>query len=172
MATATVLFSGPASLNDGHLESTFNFKPPSNISGRSCYLKVTNVAAMVTGVESITAFNTYFITMDLPQPFSYATVNYEISQATPADKRMRIQDGRNNVVAIYSSAGVKTTDGGYNDSSPYNFPRILVEIPDGPQYVKVGMWKAAGTITSAISQLTVMFELTPVDGDDEPDLSI
>ena len=62
--------------------------------------------------------------------------------------------------------------GGFSSQVQTNFPRILVEIPDGPQYVVVGLWKAAGNMTVDLDQLSVMFELTANDMEEENHLQI
>lgn len=87
MATATLLFSDYADLDYSgrFVEMKKSFYPPSNISGRSCYLKVTNVSMIAHthgGTKKTTRptnvldeFSTYFVTVDLPQPYSFASVN-------------------------------------------------------------------------------------------------
>lgn len=176
MATATVLLSSPAALESGHVEFTTSFTPPSNVSGRSCYLKVTNVSVSTPtlGTADFPLGTTYFVTMDIPQVFSYSSVNNPILPATTiTDSRIVLKNNRNIVVGLVTSAYGDVTDNvSAIFSSTSQFPRILVEIPDGPQYIKVGLWAGVGAMTSAVDLLTVFFELTPIDSEDKPDLSI
>jgi len=171
-ATATVIFSAPAELVNGHVEYTASFTPPANISGRSCYLKVVSVAVTFSGEEDLSDFSTFFVTMDLPQPFSFASINNALGQATITDKRLVTRDSRNQVVGLYYTGGVQGDAGGYSNASPFQYPRILVEIPDGPQYVKIGLHESTGTMTTDVSQLTVLCEITAIDSEDDPVLSI
>jgi hypothetical protein len=176
MATATVLLASPAALQDGHVEFTTSFLPPSNVSGRSCYLKVTNVSISTPNLAT-TDFplgTTFFVTMDIPQVFSYASVSNPILPVTTVtDSRIVLKNNRNIVVGLVNSAYGDVTDNVSSVfSSSSHFPRILVEIPDGPQYIKVGLWAGVNELTHDIDLLTVFFELTPIDTPDKPDLSI
>lgn len=170
MATATCILSGEAFNNGGHSEFQTTFIPPINCSGRSCYLKVTNIAAMVAQSTTLAQFVTFFITMDFSQPFSYGSINNTLLPVPAVnDNRLVEKDRRNQVVAMFQTGGIGTNAGnagGYTLTSQTNFPRILVEIPDGPQTVTVGLWKAYGSQGQALNQLSVMFELTPIDTDD------
>lgn len=175
MATCTIVFAGEATVSDNHVEFTTSFLPPSPVSGRSCYMKVTNVAAMQEEDVALDQFCTYYVTMNLYQPLSFASVNDTVFQAAFADGRLVHKQSRNQIVGIISTGGVTTSGanaGGLSTQVQANFPRILVEIPDGPQYVRVGLYKAAGNITNALDQLSVMFELTANDMDEENHLQI
>lgn len=171
MATATIIFSSPAPIVDGHNEFITNFYPPQNISGRSCYLKVTNVSAVVDDETCLAYFQNFFITTDLPQPMSFASVNNPVNQVVASDGRLIHRDSRNRVVALLNSGGIHGNHQGQLFPQT-SFPRILVEIPDGPQQVVVGLWSSYGALTDNLNQLTVVMEITPIDGPDEPDLDI
>lgn len=175
MATCTVVLAGPAASQNGHCEFTTSFVPPHPVSGRSCYLKVTNVAAMREQGLNLAQFTTFYVTMDIAQPYSYASINNIIGQPAINDGRLVHRDCRNRVVAVISTGGVGTLDeaaGGFSDQTQCTFPRILVEIPDGPQYVTVGIYKAHGNMSDDIQQLGVVFELTAIDSEEERHLAI
>lgn len=179
MSTATVILSGSTRLVSNHNEFTTTFIPPPNCSGRSCYLKVTNVAAMSSAGTSLAQFSTFFVTADIPQPFSYGSINNMILPAPPApipDGRLLERDNRNSVIAILTTGGVGLEagglSGGFDQGIQSCFPRILVEIPDGPHYVTIALYNAIGNQGTAMDQLTVMFELTPIDSEYDPQLSI
>lgn len=176
MATATCILSGEAYNNNGHSELLTTFIPPINCSGRSCYLKVTNVCAMVAQSTTLAQFTTFFVTMDFTQPFSYGSVNNTILPVvTVTDNRLVEKDRRNQVVAVFQTGGIGTNAGnagGYSITTETGFPRIMVEIPNGPTPVTISLWKAYGSQGQALNQLTVMFELTPIDTDDVLHLQI
>jgi hypothetical protein len=175
MATCTIVFAGEATVSNNHAEFTTSFLPPSPVSGRSCYLKVTNVAAMQEEDVALSQFCTFYVTMSLYQPLSFASVNDTVFQAAFADGRLVHKQCRNQIVGFITTGGVSTSGinaGGFSSQVQTNFPRILVEIPDGPQYVVVGLWKAAGSIAADLDQLSVMFELTANDMDEENHLQI
>jgi len=172
MSTATVVFSGPALNPQGQncAEFTTIFRPPSNISGRSCYLKITNLCCMARGSLGenvlIDDFNTYFLTCDLPQPCSSASIN-DVNGAL--EGTMINRQGKNRVVATFMSGGVVTTGSG---STPVYRPaeamvlgptRILVDIPNGPQTITFQLWKATEKMVDSLNNLTIMCEITPVD---------
>lgn len=76
MATATCVLGGRAPLVNGHIELEVPFNPPQNCSGRSCYLKLTNAVTIdPTAVTTLNTPNNYYVTLDLPQPFSYCCLN-------------------------------------------------------------------------------------------------
>jgi len=77
----------------------------------------------------------------------------------------------NHIVAFLHTGG-EMVHGGWSDQQQTSFPRILVEIPDGPQYVKVGFHKSVGKVSDNLEQLAIMFELTPIDYDAKPQLMI
>ena len=160
MATATIVFSAPAPVVSGHNEFTTSFLPPNNVSGRSCYLKVTNVAAMRSANNHLTPYTIYMVTMDFPQPYSYGSVNDAVGQTVVNDGKLIERHNRNIVVAMFKTGKEQT-------SYTSVFPRILVDIPDGPQYVTVGLWRTDGPVTHDKDQLSVIYELTPIDSDDE-----
>ena len=177
MATATCTLSSQTVANNGHSEFTTTFIPPINCSGRSCYLKVTAICPMVTQGTSLSQFVTYFVTMDLPQPFSYASINNSINPVLAVgDKRLVVKDRKSQVVGMFTTGGVGVAggggSGGFQTITNTSFPRILVEIPDGPRDITVGIWKGYGNLGNALEQLSVMFELTPIDTDNELHLQI
>jgi hypothetical protein len=163
MATATVLLSSPAIVEGNHVEFSTMFYPPSNVAGRSCYLKVTSVSIVHT--KSTTALDpheTYFITMDLPQPYSFASVNAVNNGSAVAFNQ---DHSRNRVVATFTTGLVPP-------SQLITPTRILVDIPSGPQSLTIQVWKACDKITTDYDQVTVFAEITPIDNGFEPDIQI
>lgn len=165
MATATIVFSAPAPVVSGHNEFITSFTPPSNVSGRSCYLKVTNVAAMRAANSHLTPYTIYMVTMDFSQPFSYGSINDPVGQTIANTGQLIERQSKNRVVAMFKTGKEQTA---YTSV----FPRILVDIPDGPQYVTVGLWRTDGPVQNNKDQLSVIFELTPIDSDEERHLAI
>lgn len=175
-ATSTIIFSAPAALKGSHVEFTTSFRPPQNIRGRSCYLKVTNCTVTAADNAPLLPFKTYFVTMDLPQSSSFASINSHVTQVTPTDGSLVSSLGPNRVVHCFSTGGhivVGAAPVFYSGMQSSQSPRILVEIPNGPQDVTVGLYLAKGAIALAeYSNLTIMFEVTPIDSGERLDLSI
>lgn len=189
MATATVVFSGPGfnPITGGtapnftyqnYAEFTTSFRPPSNISGRSCYLKVTNICCMARGADEqnvqLDEFNTYFLTCDLPQPYSFASIN-DTTDALTGTMINRL--GRNKVVAVFMTGGAIKADATQWVFAPAEAnllgqSRILVEIPNGPQTITFQLWKATEKMTQELNSMTIVCEITPIDTGVSPDLPI
>lgn len=165
MATATIVFSAPAPVVSGHNEFTTSFIPPSNVSGRSCYLKVCNIAALNATSVHLEPYTTYMLTMDFSQPFSYGSINDSVGSVIASDGRIKEKQCRNIVVGLF-----QTVKEGTVFQSVY--PRILVEIPDGPQYIKVGLWRTDAACADDLDQISVLFELTPIDTVEDIHVSI
>lgn len=165
MATSTIIFSAPAPEISGRNEFTTSFLPPNNVSGRSCYLKVCNIAAMRAHNQHLEPYTTYMLTMDFPQPMSFGSINDSVAYTAPSDGRLIEKQCRNRVVAFFNTG---------KETAAYTsiFPRVMVEIPDGPQYVVVSLWRTDDITTFDLHQLSVMFELTPIDSPDENHLDI
>lgn len=177
MATATVIFSGPAYLkNNAYAELTTTFRPPSNVNGRSCYLKVTNICCL-TAAGPLDPFNVYFLTCDLPQPYSYASINENDIPGITSTPTMFNPGGRNRVIHTFTTGGdIEPHTSHYLYWPPecqITDPiRILVEIPNGPQSITFQLWKATEAVTHALTNMTIMAELTPIDTGVHTDLSI
>jgi len=178
MATATAVFCGEAKLNGSCAELKTIFRPPSNIYGRSCYLKVTNVCCMQAGTlgenVQLDEFNVYFLTCDLPQPYSFASINDQ-SSAVPGS--LINQMTRNRVISTFMTGGAFEPDAGHWVFAPsegqVNGPtRILVEIPNGPQEITFQVWKANELMTDSLRVLAITCEITPIDTGVVPDIPI
>lgn len=168
--TATVLLGGRPVSNTAQSSAsmTIPFRPPANVSGRCCYLNVTNVV-VDSGDTPIPTFGSYYITMDLTQPMSYASVNNAVT-LNPVSPAFVCQDSPNQVVAVIS-AGQGDIDGNNWATIHGTQPRILVDIPEGPQYITITIYKSSGTFDD-ISHLGIFCEITPIDYGLRPDIDI
>lgn len=182
MATSTVILSGSPSLVDGHYECTFNFNPPSNISGRTCYLKVIDASIQTETETGFPVNRLYFMTMEFSQPTSFASINNAVGQAAPTDSRMVLKQSRNNVIAHLHTDTLMTCTktGDEFDIRVYCWKahtlspqaRILVEVLDGYRQITVNVYATTGTFTVEATNVSLMMEITPIDSEDEIDLSI
>lgn len=119
-------------------------------------------------------FNTYFLTCDLPQPYSFASIN-DVNGALVGTLINR--QGRNNVIAMFTTGGAVKADatqwvfapGEANVTGP---TRILVEIPNGPQMITFRLYKATEKMVDKLVNMTIMCEITPIDTGVAPDIPI
>ena len=175
MATSTVILASPGLYDSGKQRHYFttHFKPTDNIAGRACYLKVCQVGYQVlTNTAGLDALSVYGIGITLPQPLSYQSINNGQPNSsgtllpTVANGGFISRDHAGDLVGIIMTAGATIPIGLSNS----NFPRVLVHVPLYQHEITVYLVKLNGT-TGAVTPLqniTVVLELTPVDGDSPP----
>lgn len=174
MATSVVILSSPG-LYDASLRRhyfTTAFKPTDNVAGRACYLKVCQLGVQqTTAAHPLDDLSTWALGISgFPQPLSYHSVNnaQPRSSGTVTTGAYIQKDHSGPLVGILSASHTN-----YTPSQSCIFPRCLVQIPLCQHEVTVFLTKLNGAVTNttALESLTVVFELTPVDGDSPPILN-
>ena len=180
--TSNIFLSAPAG-SDNKLKYQFScqFKPPPNVAGKKCHLKVYFVGAQADDASTVlTKHTTYAIGIDFPQPHSYGTVN-EVTNPNQTTTAVPDPIGWASGVVSPSSTGklvapyftshnqgivgfISTDNSGVIDPA-IGFPSVLVSIPFHQQIVTVSLLKLNGTdqvlSPTSLQQLTVGFMLTP-----------
>lgn len=169
--TATVLLGGPVNLQGTYGTMTVPFRPPPNVAGRTCYLRVVN-ASLMGKDHFIASVDTYYITMDLTQSMSYASMNHAIGGTTAEPGAFVCQDTPNQVVAMMTTGRQTGADTEFLGMILGEQPRILVDIPEGPQYVTINVYRGNGALVTGIPHLALFMEITPIDYGARPDLDI
>lgn len=75
---ATVTLSGPArGFNKSYWELETLFTPPSNVAGQLCHLipRVVNLTSTTKAAKVFEAYSTYFLSLDLGQPYNSSSIN-------------------------------------------------------------------------------------------------
>lgn len=155
--TSSVILSAPAVVDSNKaFYFTTPYNPTSNVAGKLCYLKVVTALACVSGSTNppIDKQTTYFITIDLPQPFSSCSVNEQTTGGTLTSAQTLYPASSIVGTMFFSTNGIPT----------YDFPTIPVRVPSSPTQLTVTLFKAnlTNATVAELSQLTVIFELTPI----------
>lgn len=165
-ATSTIVLSSPAKYDSSVNQHAFSviFNPPNNVAGRQCYLKCVSIMPQVTSGSTLDVACTYFVGISFSQPYSYTNLNNNIDSTatvTSTSKDIMHQSDIVGAIMISGDASTKTLNGFQG-----TFPRCLVQVPMYQEAVIVRLFKSNGSITTttALESLTVVFELTPVDG--------
>lgn len=150
---------------DGHgtgqaiVTFSFNFTPPPQFRGISCYLQVKGlIIDLDSGLTNITTndVKTYAVSLNLPQPNSVSWVEKNYSTVgTP-----KVFTGRNTVIGYYNSQG-----------DVVQAPRILVNMPDGQTELTVSITPTNGeffTVSTTDTDylggfVSILAELIPLD---------
>lgn len=173
MATSTIVLSAPARYNSATNEHSFTvlFNPPDNVAGRACYLKCVSILPQVTSGTHLDVLCVYLCGISFSQPLNYTNLNSAIdlsATVTATSKRINHQSDVVGAFQISGDSGGKTLNG-----QKVEFPRTLVHVPMYQSDLTVRLFKTNGTIstTTDLESLTVVFELTPMDGDEPPRLA-
>lgn len=173
MATSTIVLSAPAKYNSATNEHSFTvlFNPPDNVAGRACYLKCVSILPQVTAGSHLDVLCNYFCGISFPQPLNYTNINNPIDSSatvTATSKRISHRSDIVGAFTVHGDSGGKTLNG--IDAS---YPRCLVHVPMYQNDLTVRVFKSNGTIgtTTDLESLTVVFELTPMDGEEPPRLA-
>lgn len=173
MATSTIVLSAPALYNSGTNEHSFTclFNPPDNVAGRACYLKCVAIIPQVTAGGHLDVRCTYFCSINFPQPLNFTSLNNNMDSSATVTATSKRINHQSQIVGVYENSG--DSSGKTLNGVAVTFPRCLVHIPMYSTDITVRLFKGNGTIgtTTALESLTVVFELTPMDGDDVPRLA-
>lgn len=168
---STICVSGqPTEFNTGNWQCSFDiyFTPPEPVSGQSCYLQVRHCSIMEEVDEGSTVpESTYLVSFDWRQPNSFASIYDEINIGTNYRKGFGFKQSNpyNNVVAIVNRRTLELP-------ANVEFPRVLVDIPEGPHTLKITVSRVPENIadlgtTNASDHLpwnvSLLADLIPVD---------
>lgn len=121
------------------------FKPPSNLAGKVCYLTVNRMIVKESGdIDGI--LGPAYIQASFAQPTSqqYFTQFGNTSGVTTPSNEIHSSDCNNagQTIGIFF-ASTNISNGGQADSNPN--PRVLVEVPHGPQVIRLTFGMCDGT---------------------------
>lgn len=173
MATSTIVLSAPALYNSALGEWSFTclFNPPDNVAGRACYLKCVSIIPQVTAGSHLDVRCTYFCSISFPQPLNYANINNNIDSSATVTATAKRMSHSSQIVGAFENSG--DSGGKSLNGVQVMYPRCLVHVPMYSNDLTVRLFKGNGTIgvTSSLESLTVIFELTPMDGAEAPRLN-
>lgn len=170
---ATVVVSGNPSqvaYRDGYcLEMTISFKPPENIAGKSCLLKVVDLSLYSpVGWFATHQLRSFVLTVNLTQPYGFCSFNnLEPDNPIPPPPGAYVQeDGLNQVIGMFTPSYIdQTHKTGMTAYMKGSYPRCLVDIPHGPYPLTFRLYNAFDTISvdDDFLQLSVIMEILPVE---------
>lgn len=170
---ATVVLSGNPSrvtYRDGDcLEMTISFKPPDNIAGKSCILKVVDIQFYSSvNWDSTHQLRSFVVTANLTQPYGFCSFNnLEPENPVPIPVGAYVQnDGLNQVIGLISFSYVDHTNKqGVTGVMKGSYPRCLVDIPRGPYPLILRLYNSFDSVPSNddFVQMSVIMEIVPVE---------
>lgn len=143
MATSAISFKGPVSFQNSYeVTLTFNFKPPSNIEGKLCYVEV---RGFLVQFDAAVTFDPLGFTLecDWPQSQCYYDNSGSINPRSP--------------LAIYTTGGQRL------QSQP-----VLVSMPCGPHDVTFTIKRVTPEPFSDIADVFIFLSIVPANSRQSP----